>query len=209
MRDQHGFTLVELLVAMAVFSFVLLIIVIGFMNIVSIHNAALASNQAQDSVRSAMDQMVQGVRDSTGVQTLRTGVAPGVTGALGSNFDVMCLNNASGGPREYFVAGTPRQLWVRNGICDAAPLTSPPAATDTPMTSTGESVEAFKVKQIPDPSVTGLPTGWKPEVQMTIALGSANGTTTPPNGILTACNANAADRAFCSTAVLTSGASPR
>lgn len=203
MKNQQGFTLVELLVAMAVFSFVLVIIVVGFMNIVTIHNAALASNQAQDSVRSAMDEMVQAVRDSTGVQSIQNDAPPGVTGALGPNFDVVCLNNATGGPKEYFVAGSPRQLWERDGICDTTP---PPTAADTPLTSTDEEVQGFQVKQVPDPSVTGLPPTWKPQVEITISLGSANGTI---SGGSTSCNANAADRAYCSTATLTSGATPR
>ena len=218
MRSQQGFTLIELLVAMTVFSFMLLIIVGGFMNIVTIHNAALASNQAQDSVRTAMDDMVQAVRDSTGVEWIHTypsysgTMSPGVP--ADTNYDVVCLDNASGGPLEYFVralptAGSNRQLWVRSGVdCSTTALTNPPAATDVPLTSPDQSVQAFQVKQVPDPSLTPPTPNWKPQVEITLAMGSGNGTTTG-NGINTQCNANQSDRAFCSTAVLTSGAAPR
>jgi prepilin-type N-terminal cleavage/methylation domain-containing protein len=205
MSDQRGFTLIELLVAMAVFSFLLLIIVVGFMNIVSVHNAAVASNQAQDSARAAMDELVQAVRNSEGAVTpIPTGVAPGITGALGGNFAVLCLNSNSGGPKEYFVAslsGGPNQLFERDGAgCSATAV----SASDTPLTSTDNAVTYFGVQQYTDTSKQG----WKPELQITLALGSSNGTTNG-NGLSNQCNANTADRQYCSTVTLTSGASPR
>jgi prepilin-type N-terminal cleavage/methylation domain-containing protein len=211
--NQRGFTLIELLVAMAVFSFMLLIIVVGFMNIVNVHNAALASNHAQDSARAAMDEMVQGVRDSTGVQWIHQYPAyaglmdPGV--ANDSNFDVFCLSSASGNAQEYFVAWvaalSTHQLFVRNtGNCSTAALNP----TDTALTANNMDVRYFDVKQVPDPTVTGLPAGWKPQVEMTLKLGTNNGTASG-NGVNFKCNANVADRAFCATATITSGAAPR
>jgi prepilin-type N-terminal cleavage/methylation domain-containing protein len=73
-RLQHnaGFTLIELLVAMAVFSFMMLIIATGFINIVRLHNQAVVSNLTQDSANSAIQTLVQAVRDSHGVPAGRT-----------------------------------------------------------------------------------------------------------------------------------------
>ncbi len=92
-RRQDGFTLIELLVAMTVFSFMLLIIVVGFINIVRLHNQALAANLAQDNARTAMDTMVQAVRDSTGI----------VRPTAGSS-TVLCLNSSAGPMQAYYVA---------------------------------------------------------------------------------------------------------
>jgi len=76
-RLQNGFTMIELLVAMSVFSFLLLIIVVGFMNIVRLHNQALASERGAGQCADGDGRAWCGaVRDSAGgsVPSVPTGI---------------------------------------------------------------------------------------------------------------------------------------
>src|SRR5205823_262577 len=94
MRIQdRGFTMIELLMAMALFSFFLLIVVAGFLNVVRAHNQAIATNAAQDNARVAMDTLVQAVRDSAGVND----PAPNTTS------NMLCLADAGGVDKQYWV----------------------------------------------------------------------------------------------------------
>ena len=194
--DQRGFTLIELLIAMAVFGFMLLIVIVGFLNVVNIHNAALASNQSQDSARAAMDLLVQAVRDSTGTPTITNGVAPGLADG---NYDVLCLQSPSG-YEDYYVIGSPAQ--IVSGSVTSCGDTAP--TNVVPVTSTTQAVSYFHALQ----QTSSNQPNWRPEIELTLTLGSSNGTTNGTGAALS-CNNNNADRAFCSIVTLTSGAVPR
>jgi prepilin-type N-terminal cleavage/methylation domain-containing protein len=183
-NGERGFTLVELLVAMSVFSFMLVIVVVGFINIVHLHNQALASNAAQDNARAGMDELVRAVRDSAGVVS----TTPGPNGRL-------CLASPTGQQRVYYLVGG---VLTRADNC-AAPV----AGTIASITSSAVTVSNFAaVVQSTGPKVV------KPVVQLTLTLGSSNGTTTGTGAALTCGTSNSA-RTFCSTVTLTSGAVPR
>lgn len=175
--------MIELLVAMAVFSFMLLIIVVGFINIVKLHNQAIASNIAQDNARTAMDELVRAVRDSAGVVT----PAPGVPA------NRLCLANASGPQQVYYISGG--QLF-RADNC-----TAPTGATAITTTSVQIANFLATVKTAGTNIV-------KPQVEMTITVASNNGTTTGVGASVT-CGTSNRDRQFCSVVTLTSGAVPR
>ncbi len=182
-RGERGFTLIELLVAMSVFSFMLVIVVTGFINIVRLHDEALAANLAQDNARVAMDELVRGVRNSTGAASA-TG-----TGASG----VLCLNSLTGLPVAYYVQGG---VLMRANDCAAH---SNPAA----ITSSSVFVSDFTPAQLSQgPKVV------RPLVQMSVTVGSNNGTTAGSGAALT-CGSTNADRTFCSVVTLTSEAAPR
>jgi len=180
-NTEAGFTLVELLVAMAIFSFMLLIVVSGFINIVHIHNQAVAANIAQDNARTAMDELVRGVRTSNGV-------LPSAAGTL-------CLTNTSNGQQIlYYVAG---------GILNRAdsPRCTAPGVNVQAITSSIVSVTSFSAVV----GTVGVP---KPEVNIALTVASNNGTTSG-TGATVKCGPTAADRTFCSAITLTSGAVPR
>jgi prepilin-type N-terminal cleavage/methylation domain-containing protein len=180
---QEGFTLIELLVAMTVFSFMLVIIVVGFINIVQLHNQAIASNLAQDSARTAMDEMVRAVRDSAGAITT-------TVGPLGT----VCVGSPT--------AGLQRSYYINGGIlyrADNCVTHANPQA----ITSSSVMVSNFEATiQSTGPQIV------KPAVQITITVGSNNGTTTGAGAALT-CGPTNAERTFCSVVTLTSGAEPR
>jgi prepilin-type N-terminal cleavage/methylation domain-containing protein len=185
--DNAGFTMIELLVAMTVFSFMLAIIVMGFMNIVRLHNQALASNMAQDNARTAIDELVRSVRDSATVVTPT---------AVGVPTTSMCLASSTGVQQIYYlVAG------VLTRADDCATKSNPVA-----ITSSSVNVANFQATL-----VTGGPQIVKPEVQLTVTVGTS--TTGPAlttnSGANIKCGPTSAERQFCSVVTLTSGAVPR
>jgi prepilin-type N-terminal cleavage/methylation domain-containing protein len=190
--SEAGFTLIELLVAMAVFSFMLLIIVVGFMNVVRLHDQALASNVAQDNARGAMEELVRAVRDSAGV----------VTPVPGTPSSTLCLASANG-PQQYYwvksvvVSGVTTNMLYRGDGCTASP------SNQRPLTSNSVQVANFRATV----KTSGAKIV-KPQVEMTVTIASNNGTTTG-SGASIACGPSNSSRAFCATVTLTSGAVPR
>lgn len=177
---QQGFTLIELLLAMAVFSFMLLIVIAGFMNIVHMHNSAVASNQAQDNARAALDELVLSVRDSGGIS---------VVGG------VLCLDSTTGTPKHYY---------VENGALKRADGCNTGAKVN-PHQITSDAVKVYVFTPVIE-SGAGVT---KAQVKLSLTVGSANGTVVvPPSGPPT-CGNSTADRTFCSVITLTSEAVQR
>lgn len=186
-RREQGFTMIELIVAMAVFSFILLIIVVGFLNVVSLRNQALASDMAQDNARTAMNELVRAVRDAADV------TIPSYPVTTTSN--TLCLTKVDGHLGSYELV--PPGILTRYDGC--GPGKSNPVA----ITNTGVDVVDFTAKQESfGPGVK------KPEIQLSITVASNNGTTVVA-GASTQCKDTNQDRKFCSTVTLTSGAVAR
>ena len=187
-KRERGFTMIELLIAMALFSFFLLIVVAGFLNVVRAHNQAIATNAAQDNARVAMDALVQAVRDSAGV----------ITPAPNTTSTTLCLADSSGVNREYWVqAVSGVQTLMRGDGC-----VFPPGAplNQVAITSPSNNVAVFSAK-----NTSSISTNPKSEVELSVTVSSSNGTATAG----TSCNNNNADRVFCSVVTLSSGAVAR
>jgi prepilin-type N-terminal cleavage/methylation domain-containing protein len=180
--SEGGFTLVELLVAMAVFSFMLVIVVVGFINVVHMHNQAIASNMSQDNARTAMDELVRAVRDSAGVVSTTAGPS-----------GTLCLASPTGQQRIYYLnAG----VLTRADNCTTR--TGPQQITSSSVT-----VSNFEATvQSTGPKVV------KPVVRLTVTMGSSNGTTIGA-GTALRCRDSNQERTFCSIVTLTSAAVPR
>lgn len=69
--NQGGFTLIELLMAMAVFSFMLSIIVAGFLNVVRLHNSSVSTNVVMDNAQTIMSTLERDIRDGTRIDATR------------------------------------------------------------------------------------------------------------------------------------------
>jgi prepilin-type N-terminal cleavage/methylation domain-containing protein len=194
-KGERGFTLIELLVAMTVFNFMLLIIVTGFTNIIQIHNAAIASNVAQDNARTAMDSVVQAVRDSRGIIVPSAGT---------SNTGGLCLSSTTGTAKYYHtkaVAATvnppvPAHTTLFVGDNCAGTI------NDVALTNPSVTVSDFTVSN-PAPA-----TVLKPVLTISMTLASNNGTTTGVGSGI-GCTATKASRPFCSVVTLKSGAVAR
>lgn len=190
---EGGFTLVELVVAMAVFSMMMVIIVSGMINIVRMHNQAMASNLSQDNARAAVDDLVRGIRDSAGVDWTNTDNA-GLNGTTR-----LCLRAANSTGTEYWVqlTGGVLALYRHDNGCTTT-------AGGIAVTDPVVNVQDFKVT--PTTSQTaGFP---RQEVHIAVTVGSSNGTTTG-SGAGTVCSSSTSAREFCSVVTLTSGAVPR
>src|SRR5579859_2625197 len=64
-----GFTLVELIVAMAFFSFMMAIISIGFIQITHIYQAGVSSRRTQEAGRSIMEDIAREVRSASAIDS--------------------------------------------------------------------------------------------------------------------------------------------
>lgn len=64
-QSEAGFSMIELLIAMTVFSFMLLIVSVAFINIVRIQQAGVSSRAVQQNSRLVLDQIVATARQSS------------------------------------------------------------------------------------------------------------------------------------------------
>jgi prepilin-type N-terminal cleavage/methylation domain-containing protein len=182
MSDQRGFTLIELVMAMAVFSFMLLIIMEGFTQIIQLHNGAIEENAAQDNARGAMDTIVADIRGASSVSVPTP--------------NTLCILSAAGG-WQYFAVVTTAGSKILYESDDCLNINSNKVA----LTSSIVQVANFQAA-VETAGVT------EPEVSATITVASNNNTTFG-SGAATQCKNNDQDREFCSVVTLNSGAVPR
>ena len=191
LHSQSGFTLIELLMAMAVFSFMLLIVVAGFINVANLHSEAVASDTVQDNARTAMAELVRAVRDSSGVAS--------ISGSVTTNTVRVCLNKAGGTLQSYYVSGG---VLTRSDNCVGAPI-NPQA-----ITTSSANVAFFNTElETYSPVSTA-----KVEVKFTLRVVSAGAgltVNTGPTGVTTVCGNSNGQRAYCGVTTLISGAVPR
>ena len=128
---QNGFTLVELILAMAIFSFMLLIILIGFLTIVHLHQSGIAMRDAQQNARYASEDVVRTFRSATDAT---------VTPTANPNLNTLCLT-VGGASVLYRVDATGRLLR------DTFTLASCPPGfvTETALTSASVNVIGFSI----------------------------------------------------------------
>lgn len=189
-QSAAGFTLIELILAMAVFSFMLLIVVSGFMTIVHMHNQAAALNDAQDNAQAAMDQVVEAVRNSP------SGVAPVVLGTPPQGAS-LCVQNSSGSEQIFYVDSASKAL-MRATDCtnrlNAQALTN---------------ANVFVSNFAPTLVTTSGSAGSKPDVEVALTVATNNGTTNGASGEAVQCGVGTSQQTFCSVVTLKSGAAPR
>lgn len=72
-RNQQGFTIVELLIATLVFSVVLLVVTIGIIQITRVYYKGITESNTQNTARTLMDTITQGIQFSGGNVTTTSG----------------------------------------------------------------------------------------------------------------------------------------
>lgn len=198
---QRGFTLVELVVAMAVFGMLLLIIVTGFMNIIRMHDEAIAANLAQDSARGAMDTVVTSIRNSSSVYAICDSANANCS-APATATETLCLTQASGAQEDFFYVGNgvtgTKGVMYHATSCSLSAGNGAQAITDSAVSVTNFTATVGSIG-------TAIV---KPEVQVSLSVASNNNTTTTSGSTTTCTNSNSA-REFCSVVTLSSGAVPR
>ena len=96
-RHDDGFSLIELLVAMALFSFLLLIVSSGFIGVVRTYQAGVSQRLVQQNSRLIIDDITRTVRIAQKVQVAPGNVSVTLGGVPGSlKQDIVCLNTSTG-----------------------------------------------------------------------------------------------------------------
>jgi len=133
LHKQSGFTLVEIMLAMAIFTFMLLVVSMAYINIARLYNASTAARNVQQNNRFAMEQISRVARSSKNVELSTVDSKGGLS--------FICFNRAT---KFYIDNGALRQATV-TGCNDAA------KQDDQTLTSPGVSVARIEA----DTSVTG------------------------------------------------------
>jgi prepilin-type N-terminal cleavage/methylation domain-containing protein len=87
---HHGFTVIELMIAMSVFSLVLLIVTVGIMQISRVYYKGVTETNVQSTARSITETISQAIQFNGGTPMATPG-APGAPAAGGSY--AFCVNN--------------------------------------------------------------------------------------------------------------------
>lgn len=106
-KQPRGFTLVELIVAMALFSMMLLIISVGVLQIMKMYQSGLASRQTQQAARLALEDITREVRNSS------TAIVPAL--------DTLCLEGVQA--VQYQVVNKSLQKVTGGSTCAAGTTT--------------------------------------------------------------------------------------
>lgn len=69
-RPQRGFTLLEMIVSIAIFSIVMLVATSAYFNLIALDRRARATNQVVNNLSFAVDAMVRGIRTGKNYQCL-------------------------------------------------------------------------------------------------------------------------------------------
>lgn len=128
MKKQSGFTLVEVLLAMAIFSFMLLIVVSGFLLVVRQYESVVAMRKAQQNVRYAGDDLSREFRRASNV--------PGsivVTPTADPNLKTICIKK--GGASSFYQVDASGSLnrydYPSGSVCNSSGTPHPVTGSDT------------------------------------------------------------------------------
>ena len=200
-RQQSGFTIVELMIAMAVLSVVLLVVTLAMLNIGNLYNKGINQAKVQNAARSLSDEI------SSHLQIMSQGASPvpsvvGQVNVEGQNVDVSVA--CMGDTRYTFVIGVqqgsnstaeqpqiPHVLW-RDKCEGPTPnlAASVPSSNGTELVPNRARLTQFEV------SGTGVY-----NVKVGIAYGDNDLLTDPPSGANVRCKSGANTK-FCATAYL-------
>lgn len=204
LTNQKGFTMVELLIAMAVFSFMLSIVLVGFVSIVRIDQAGLTSRATQQNARDLSDTVTQSIRTSTQAWT----------STVSSSVNTLCLGDI-GGTTEYalFASANGSDLYSGPGPATASQPCNAPASPPSSWRKLNDDNVAVMLMQA---SVTPPIPGTLGTVSLTLGVASRNDladTVLQPNPSditksQVACKPDAGDQ-FCAATTLTTSAALR
>ncbi len=165
-KHPKGFTLIELMFAMAAFSVMLVIAVSGLLNAMTIYNQANVSRDNQQQVRAIVEGLTRNIRAASVARVLSDGS--------------LCLEGTPDGDVRYYqalVAGGPAKHLMRTNITNAtrcSVLTPADLSYDTTTTkdlmSGGKStdVSVFWPRQLQQVDGAGNPAA--PSVRITLGI---------------------------------------
>ena len=199
MKKQQGFTLVELVVAMAVFSFMLALLVTGFMTVMNLRNGSVNTGSLQDNANLLTATLEREIRDSN------TAVPVNSAGTPVASSSTLCIDNStlikpSG--------GAPFQIMMYTGALRCV------GGTSTQLTTGSIEVFYLNFKNL-TASIANRPTiGFTMRVGNITANGNlmtGAGTAIPPGtyGSDTTCKAGPSRRGVCVVGTFEGTGTPR
>jgi prepilin-type N-terminal cleavage/methylation domain-containing protein len=192
-KTQSGFTLIELTIAMAVFTFMLSIILVGFLGVVKTHESGVVQRSTQQNARLAMDQITKAIQRSATSTSSIIKSPP-------AEIDKVCITSAGQNlvleVKSVHVSSALDVNSLTLGVISAGSCVS--AATYTRLTDNNVSVVQFKTNEIP-PSGSGLGV-----LGITLTVASAFGLQ-DLNTSQTACSSGSGTQ-FCSVTTIQSTA---
>lgn len=122
---QAGFTLVEISLAMAIFTFMLLVVSLAYINIARLYNASTAARNVQQNNRFAMEQMTRVARASKTASTSLPTSDGGIT----------CLQlNSKAGSQVFYLHSLDASDAKKNELRQAVGTCGPVSTTATDYT---------------------------------------------------------------------------
>lgn len=133
---QAGFTLVEITLAMAIFTFMLLVVSLAYINIARLYNASTAARGVQQNNRFAMEQITRIARTSTEARWVSTAAGDG-----------LCLKSTLSGAQFFYLhsvdSGDPHKNELRQATDCVTPNDSNSKVVSSPRTYAAKmSIEA-------------------------------------------------------------------
>lgn len=137
--NQAGFTLVEISLAMAIFTFMLLVVSLAYINIARLYNASTTARNVQQNNRFAMEQITRVARNARDVTFSDVNSEGGVTH--------VCFDLGASGKQKFYISGT--QL-----IQGSVLACSDPSTDGKVLTSDNSNVRLIKADKAAEGTVT-------------------------------------------------------
>jgi prepilin-type N-terminal cleavage/methylation domain-containing protein len=157
---ERGFTMVELLIAMAVFSFMMMIVTAGFVQVVKIHQSGIASRTTQQNSRLVLDAVSKDIRLAATAATANPGQK-----------NWLCL--ARGSLTQEYAVDTNGDLQVGTIPSQAPGVCPPPNFSDTARGWRRLNDPSVEVTQFAAATTAGVQTGLG-TAMVTITMASRN-----------------------------------
>lgn len=182
--NKSGFTLIELVIALSVLSFILMLGVYGFVQVLKMYSSSLALKNTQRVARGAMEEMVREIRYQGGI--------------AGLSSDMLCVETA-GNLVSYRVDDN-RRLYRYSGISDCNGSNNP-----VELTASNTRVAVFEPVEVKDSSGPNAKTLG---LEITMVVTTAD-TDLLQGSSGESCNPTATGSQYCSTTTLHSAVSFR
>ncbi len=150
MIRQKGFTLVELLLSMAFFSFILLFVVTGFIQINRAYTRGITTKEVQTSTRDVMDEISKAIRDSEAVTVTSNSLC---IGSLHYVWNMTPSGPPSPGDISFADVGTEYVTIVRTNEpgrnCGDAPNKNPGTGSTTTLLPENLMIQNLSITNVP------------------------------------------------------------
>jgi len=202
-EKQAGFTILELLIATAVFSVVLLLCATAILQVGQMFYKGVITNRIQDTSRKVANDVIGAIQNGeSNLLHQKVPIAGGFAECLGTVRYTYLLTKSVGSPP----AQSPHVLWkdriTAAGTCALSPVDLSAPTSGEELLGSNMRVSKFEITDLPGSSY---------KVQVTVAYGSDDDVFAKPGGIVDYghCAARNLGGQFCAVSTITSYATER